>query len=136
MYVALVAALLESQAPITYISHITGHGLLKLMRPSRPLTYRIERLPEVPAVLAFLAEQEGLDAAAAYSTFNMGAGYAVYCRPGAGEDVVASASRLGLGAMLAGRVEEGARQVFLEPVGVHFEGSQLDLSAERADREG
>jgi phosphoribosylformylglycinamidine cyclo-ligase len=136
MYVPLVAALLESRAPITYISHITGHGLLKLMRPSRPLTYRIERLPEVPAVLAFLAEQEGLDAAAAYSTFNMGAGYAVYCRPGAGEGIVESASRLGLDALLAGRVEEGPRQVFLEPVGVRFDGSQLELSVEHAGEQG
>jgi phosphoribosylformylglycinamidine cyclo-ligase len=133
MYVPLVAALLEAQVPITYISHITGHGLLKLMRPARPLTYRIERLPEVPAVLAFLAEQEGLDAASAYSTFNMGAGYAIYCRPGSGADVVACASRLGLEAQLAGRVEDGARQVFLEPVGVHFEGAQLELSAARPD---
>ena len=40
------------------------------------LTYRIERLPEVPEVLSFLVEQAGLDAAAAYSTFNMGSGYA------------------------------------------------------------
>ena len=92
------------------------------MRPARPLTYRIERLPEVPAVLGFLVEQEGLDAAAAYSTFNMGAGYALYCRPGGAEAIVESASRLGLRALLAGRVEEGPRQVILEPVGVRFEG--------------
>ena len=35
----------ERRAPVTYISHITGHGLLKLMRPRSALTYRIERLP-------------------------------------------------------------------------------------------
>src|SRR4051812_14395144 len=88
MYAGLVAALIAQDAPITYISHITGHGLLKLMRPTRPLTYRIECLPEVPTVLAFLVEQAGLDLAAAYSTFNMGAGYALYCRPGAGPAIV------------------------------------------------
>jgi phosphoribosylformylglycinamidine cyclo-ligase len=131
MYAPLVAALLQEGAPVTYISHITGHGLLKLMRPARPLTYRIERLPEVPAVLAFLAAQEGLDAAAAYSTFNMGAGYALYCRAGAGEAIVERAGALGLAALLAGRVEEGPRQVILEPVDVRFEGTQLELSVER-----
>ena len=40
---------LEAELEVTYMSHVTGHGLLKLMRPAKPLTYRIERLPEVPA---------------------------------------------------------------------------------------
>jgi phosphoribosylformylglycinamidine cyclo-ligase len=128
MYVPLVAALLEADVPLTYLSHVTGHGLLKLMRPDRPLRYRIERLPEVPPVLSFLVEQARMDAQAAYSTFNMGAGFALYCSPGAGAGIVATAERLGLGALLAGRVEEGPREVVLEPVGVRFAGERLELS--------
>lgn len=130
MYVPLVAALLEdSDAELSYISHVTGHGLLKLMRPQRPLTYRIERLPRVPAVLEFLVAESGLAPAAAYSTFNMGCGYAIYCRPGGSEAVVAAAGRVGLDAELGGSVEEGPRQVILEPVGVRYDGSELELSA-------
>jgi phosphoribosylformylglycinamidine cyclo-ligase len=128
MYVGLVAALLEQELPLRYISHITGHGLLKLMRPPRPLTYRIERLPQVPAVLSFLVEQARLDAHAAYSTFNMGSGYALYCAPGVGERIAAVAEGLGLSALVAGRVEGGPRQVILEPVGVHFAGEELELA--------
>jgi phosphoribosylformylglycinamidine cyclo-ligase len=128
MYVGLVAALLAQELPLRYISHITGHGLLKLMRPSRALTYRIERLPPVPAVLSFLVEQARLDAHAAYSTFNMGSGYALYCAPGAGEAIVAVATSLGLSAIVAGRVEEGPRQVILEPVDVRFAGEELELA--------
>jgi phosphoribosylformylglycinamidine cyclo-ligase len=129
VYVPLVAAVLEAGLPVTYISHITGHGLLKLMRPPKPLTYRIERLPEVPAVLDFLVSEAAMDSHAAYSTFNMGSGYALYCAPGAGGSVVALADGLGLSAIVAGAVEEGPRQVILEPVGVRFEGSELELSA-------
>lgn len=128
MYVGLVAALLAQELPLRYISHITGHGLLKLMRPSRALTYRIECLPPVPAVLSFLVEQARLDAHAAYSTFNMGSGYALYCAPGAGEAIVAVAASLGLSALVAGRVEEGPRQVILEPVDVRFAGEELELA--------
>jgi phosphoribosylformylglycinamidine cyclo-ligase len=128
MYVGLIAALLAEQLPLHYISHITGHGLLKLMRPSRALTYRIERLPPVPVVLNFLVEQARLDAHAAYSTFNMGSGYALYCALGAGEAIVAIAERLGLSALVAGRVEEGPRQVILEPVGVRFADEELELA--------
>jgi phosphoribosylformylglycinamidine cyclo-ligase len=129
LYTPLVAALIESGVQLTYISHVTGHGLLKLMRPSKALTYRIERLPAVPEVLAFLAEHAGLDAHAAYSTFNMGAGYALYCRGGAGREIVDVAAGLGLDSLLAGRVEQGPRQVLLEPVGVRFEDAELELSA-------
>jgi phosphoribosylformylglycinamidine cyclo-ligase len=129
IYVPLVAALARSALHVTYISHVTGHGLLKLMRPERSFTYRIERLPEVPDVLSFLVSHAGLDAHAAYSTFNMGSGYAVYCASGEGAAVVELAEGLGLTALLAGRVEEGPRQVILEPVGVRFAGEELELSA-------
>jgi phosphoribosylformylglycinamidine cyclo-ligase len=129
MYVALVAELLAARAPLHYISHITGHGLLKLMRPQRELGYVIERLPPVPAVLDLLVAEAGLDAGAAYSTFNMGAGYALYCAAGAGEELVRTAARLGHEAIVAGHVREGPREVLLEPLGVRFAGEQLELSA-------
>jgi phosphoribosylformylglycinamidine cyclo-ligase len=127
IYVPLVAALLEEQLPIVYLSHITGHGLLKLMRPPARLTYRIEALPAVPEVLSFLVERAGLDAEAAHSTFNMGAGFAVYCRPGSAERIVATAQRVGLQALVAGQVEEGPREVVLEPVSIRFQSDQLAL---------
>jgi phosphoribosylformylglycinamidine cyclo-ligase len=131
MYVPLIVALLDADVELTYLSHVTGHGLLKLMRPAKTLTYRIEHLPAVPPVLSFLVEHAGMDAQAAYSTFNMGCGYAVYCSSGSGARVVELARGLGLEALVAGRVEEGPRQVLLEPVGVRFGGERLELSVER-----
>jgi phosphoribosylformylglycinamidine cyclo-ligase len=89
----------------------------------------VQRLPEVPEVLAFLVAESGLDPHAAYSTFNMGSGFALYCRAGGGEEIVRVARELGLEALLAGRVEAGPRQVVLEPVGVRFGGEELELSA-------
>lgn len=127
MYARLVQTLLEREEPVSYISHVTGHGLLKLMRPARPLTYRITALPPVPEVLAFLVEEAGLSPREAYSTFNMGSGYAVYCAAGSGATVAAIAGELGLPAIVAGCVEEGPRQVILEPAGVRYGGSELEL---------
>jgi phosphoribosylformylglycinamidine cyclo-ligase len=129
MYVPLVQALLGSELEVSYLSHITGHGLLKLMRPPRSLTYRISALPPVPEALTFLVERSGLDAHEAYSTFNMGSGYAVYCPSGTGERVVALAQGLGLEAIVAGSVEHGPRQVILEPIGVHYAAGELEFSA-------
>lgn len=128
MYAGLVQALLEQQIQVSYISHITGHGLLKLMRPPSELTYRIRELPPVPEVLQFLVHEAKLDQHAAYSTFNMGSGYAVYCRPGGGEQIVAAAERLGLRATVGGAVETGPRQVIVEPIGVTYSSQELDFS--------
>lgn len=127
IYVKLVEALLRSSIEIHYLSHITGHGLLKLMRPRRELTYRVTELPPVPEVLRFLVEQAEMDPASAYSTFNMGSGFAVYCAQGGGQAVVTEASGLGLDARLAGVVEAGQRRVILSPIEVVFESDDLDL---------
>ncbi len=129
MYVDLVRALLGSGVALKYVSHITGHGLLKLMRPTKPLRYRIRELPPVPEVLEFLVAEAAMNVAEAYSTFNMGAGYALYCAAGAAQEVVEIAAGMGLGAWRAGTVEQGPREVLLEPVGVRFTGSELELSA-------
>ena len=57
LYARLVGGLADADVQVSYLSHVTGHGLLKLMRPSRDLTYRISTLPPVPEVLDFLVEQ-------------------------------------------------------------------------------
>lgn len=132
LYAPLVRALLASELDVHYLSHITGHGLLKLMRPRAELTYSIARLPEVPEVLSFLAKQADMSPAAAYSTFNMGCGFAIYCAAGSGEDVVALASGLGLRAHVAGTVKRGGRRVVLEQIDVTFESGALDLTPRQA----
>lgn len=127
VYVPLVEALIDGAAEVHYASHITGHGLRKLMRAEAELTYRVRELPEVPEVLTFLAEGCALSPHEAYATFNMGAGMALFCATGAGAAVAARARSLGLPALVAGAVEEGPRRVVLEPVGVEYGGGELEL---------
>jgi phosphoribosylformylglycinamidine cyclo-ligase len=128
IYVGLVRRLLEAGVEIHYLSHITGHGLLKLMRPRRQFTYHVTSLPEVPEVLEVLVDQAHISPAEAYSTFNMGCGFAVYCAAGEGGAVVDAASAVGLPAQVAGRVETGSRRVVLEGIGVVLEGGDLNLA--------
>jgi phosphoribosylformylglycinamidine cyclo-ligase len=127
IYTGLVDALVRAELPVHYLSHITGHGLLKLMRPARELTYRIDELPPVPEVLRFLVEQAEMSPRAAYSTFNMGCGFAVYCAAGVGSDVVRLASDCGLRGHVAGVVEEGPRRVVLSELDVVYESEDLDF---------
>ena len=127
IYVPLVAALADTDIRVTYMTHVTGHGLRKLMRPANALTYRITALPDVPPVLDFLVERLAMDARAAFGTFNMGAGFAVYCDAGGGDRVVETAGELGMEAHVAGVVEEGSRRVILEPIDVIYEAEDLEL---------
>jgi phosphoribosylformylglycinamidine cyclo-ligase len=127
IYVDLVEAVQKAGLDVRYASHITGHGLRKVMRADRELTYRITALPTVPSILDWIRHTLGLGDEECYGTFNMGAGFALYCAPGQGEAVVAAARQVGHAALVAGRVEEGPRRVILEPVGVRFDGAELQL---------
>lgn len=125
IYVSLVRELIDAGVSVSYLSHITGHGLRKLMRPARDFTFRITSLLEVPEVLTYVSDRLGFSPEDSYGTFNMGAGFAVYAPDG--ERVVSVAEKVGLRAEVCGRVEEGPRRVVLEPVGVTFESDTLSL---------
>ncbi len=127
IYAGLVRDVLESPVDVHYLSHITGHGLLKLMRPRRELGYEITQLSEVPEVLAFLVHETGMSPTEAYCTFNMGTGFAVYCAAGSGSQVVALARERGMGAHVAGTVVDGPRRVVLAEAAITLEGAALDL---------
>jgi phosphoribosylformylglycinamidine cyclo-ligase len=127
IYVGLVGSLIAESVALHYLSHITGHGLRKLMRADRDLTYRIARLPAVPEALAFVAARAELSDAEAYATLNMGAGFACFVAEGAGGRVVALAEALGLPALVAGQVESGPRRVVIEPIGVEYTAGDLEL---------
>jgi phosphoribosylformylglycinamidine cyclo-ligase len=112
---------------VTYLSHITGHGLRKVMRAKKELTYRINSLPPVPEVLQFIVERTGLSTHEAYGTFNMGAGFAVFCGAGSSRHVIEAAREVGMTAIVAGSVEAGARRVIVEPLAIKYETDELQL---------
>jgi phosphoribosylformylglycinamidine cyclo-ligase len=128
IYVPLVELLLKRNVPVSYLSHITGHGLRKVMRARKELTYRIYKLPPLPEVLQFLVERTGMNPHEAYGTFNMGAGFAVFCAAGSGQDVVDAASEAGMTGIVAGSVATGARRVIIEPLAITYETDELQLS--------
>jgi phosphoribosylformylglycinamidine cyclo-ligase len=127
IYVAVVQSLLEQSVPITYLSHITGHGVRKVMRARRELTYHLTALPPVPEVLSFIVDQAGMDTRSAWGTFNMGIGFAVFCSRGYASKVIAIAGQHGIDAIHGGDVDQGHRQVIIEPLGISFDGSELQL---------
>jgi phosphoribosylformylglycinamidine cyclo-ligase len=127
IYVPLVAELRARGIKPSYLAHVTGHGLRKLMRAPADLVYVIEDLPPVPPVLAFLAEEAAMSERDAYGTFNMGAGWAVYVEREEAGGVVEAAAASGMTARVAGRVEAGERAVELVEKGITYRSDELEL---------
>ena len=110
-----------------YCANITGHGWRKLLRHPAALTYRIHAIPEVTPVLRFMQQHAQHDDREAYSTLNMGAGFALYVDARDAERTVEIARAQGVPALVAGRVEAGPKQLVIEPLGLTFGDDALQL---------
>ena len=127
LYSPVTEALYRAGITPHYSVNITGHGWRKLLRHAAQQRYRIDTLPDVPPVLAFIRERAALDDRAAYSTFNMGAGFALFVAAGDAEQTVAVAQAQGVNAWLAGRVEAGPKELRIEPLDLTFASADLQL---------
>lgn len=127
LYGPLVQALQRAGIDLHYAVHVTGHGWRKLMRAPQPLSYVVESLPPVPPIFGVLTRAAAMDAAEAYGTFNMGAGFAFFVAGAEAERAIAVARAAGTELLAAGRVEEGRRRVSLRPLGITFEGESLQI---------
>lgn len=127
LYSPVTEAAFEAGISLRYIANITGHGWRKIMRHPGRFTYRITEAPPVPEVLRFMVDQTRQTPEEAYGSLNMGAGFALFVRPEDGDAAVACAEAQGVRAWVAGVVEDGPRQVVIEPLGVSLSGESLAL---------
>jgi phosphoribosylformylglycinamidine cyclo-ligase len=129
LYAPVMAAVWATGITPHYCVNVTGHGWRKLMRHPGEFTYRLAQVPPVPPVLEFLRRELALDAAEAYGSLNMGAGFALYVASGDAQHVVRAARSSGIDAWIAGAVEPGPRRVVIQPIGVTYEADTLHLRA-------
>jgi phosphoribosylformylglycinamidine cyclo-ligase len=127
LYSPVTEALWAAGITPHYCANITGHGWRKLLRHPATLTYRVHTLPPVPPVLKFIQEQARHDDRDAYGTLNMGAGFALFVTPADAPRCVEIAQSLGIGARIAGQVEQGPKRLLIEPLGIEFGGEELQL---------
>ncbi|MBA4108225.1 MAG: phosphoribosylformylglycinamidine cyclo-ligase [Leptothrix sp. (in: Bacteria)] len=127
LYSPVTEALAAAGINPHYCANVTGHGWRKLLRHPKQLTYRITQVPTVTPVLAFMQRECQLDDQEAYGTLNMGAGFALYVAAGDAQRVVDISKSLGIDAIIAGRVEEGPKQVVIEPLNVVYGADELQL---------
>jgi len=127
LYSPVTEALYRAGVVPHYAANITGHGWRKLLRHPAQHAYRIHTLPDVPAVLSFIQHHARQDDREAYSTLNMGAGFALFVANADAERTVAVAESLGVRAWVAGEVQEGSKRLLIEPLGIEFGDADLQL---------
>lgn len=121
VYVPAARALWAAGVPVRGMVHISGGGLLNLLRLAAPVGYVLDALPEPPAVFAALAS---VPVAERYATFNMGIGLCVVVAAG---DADAAIDAMGEGSVI-GRVVDGPdRRVEVPSVGLVGRGDAFSL---------
>jgi phosphoribosylformylglycinamidine cyclo-ligase len=127
LYSPVTEALWRAGIAPRYCANITGHGWRKLLRHPAALTYRIHSVPPVTPVLRFMQQHARQDDREAYSTLNMGAGFALFVKAGDAQRTVEVAKSQGVDAIVAGSVEAGPKQLLIEPLGIRFGDDDLQL---------
>ncbi len=127
LYSPVTEALWKAGIAPHYCANITGHGWRKLLRHPSALTYRIHTVPPKTAVLDFIQRQAGQDDREAYSTLNMGAGFAIFVKAEDAERTAQIARDCGIEAWVAGSVESGEKQLLIEPLHIRFSEDDLAL---------
>lgn len=127
LYSPVSEALAKSGIYPRYCVNVTGHGWRKLLRHPGSFTYRVHTVPPVPPVLRFIQHHAGLDDQEAYSTLNMGAGFAYFVTAQEAQATVEIAQACGVPAWVAGTVEAGPKQLLIEPLGLRYSADDLQL---------
>lgn len=127
LYSPVTEALFRAGITPHYCANITGHGWRKLLRHPGRFTYRIDQVPPVTPVLRFIQQHARQDDREAYGTLNMGAGFALFVRGEDAQRTVDVARGQGIDAWVAGRVEDGEKQLLIEPLNIRFGDDDLQL---------
>ena len=91
IYVRAALDLLRSDIPVHGLAHITGGGLLNLLRLNERVGFTIEDPLPVPPIIALVQERGEVADAEAWEVFNMGCGF-VAVVPAASADAAADCS--------------------------------------------
>jgi phosphoribosylformylglycinamidine cyclo-ligase len=78
IYVREVMALLDAGLQVKALAHVTGDGLLNLLRiAARDVGFVLDSLPEPQPVFGLIAERGSIAPCEMYATFNMGVGFCI-----------------------------------------------------------
>lgn len=129
IYAHVIQELLHANLDLHYISNITGHGLRKIMRARGNFTYRVDKIFEPQELFIFIQKHTGLSDYEIYGTYNMGQDYAIFLPEKDIQKAQQIIKKNKFESLDAGYIEDGERQVIIEPKNIVFKGESLQLKA-------
>ena len=127
LYSPVTEALAAAGIAPHYCANITGHGWRKLLRHPATLPIASTRCPTCRRCCVHPRAGGPGATRAAYGTFNMGAGFALFVAADDAARALEVAQAQGVRAWHAGSVEAGRSELIIEPLGLVFSGNELQL---------
>ncbi len=125
IYVRGILELLESDIPVHGLAHITGDGVLNLLRIGSGVGYEISSPLPVPPIFDLIASRGEVDAAEMWEVFNMGCGFCVIVPAEAAQDAAAALDPHHPGTAVIGALTAASGSVKL--TGLELEGDSEGL---------
>jgi phosphoribosylformylglycinamidine cyclo-ligase len=107
IYVPEVMAMLDAGVAVKGLAHISGGGLLNLLRLDANVGYRFDAMPPVPAIFGTIEREGNVDRREMYRVFNMGIGFCAIVDPASVDAAIAAAASVEGHAFVAGTVVSG-----------------------------
>jgi phosphoribosylformylglycinamidine cyclo-ligase len=118
IYVRAVLDLLRSGLPVHGLAHITGGGVLNLLRLNTDIGFEIADPLPVPAVIELVRQHGDVADAEMWEVFNMGCGFCAVVPETAADDAAARLAAHHPGTRRIGTVTDRAGQVEIAPAGL------------------
>jgi len=120
IYVRAVLELLRGDVPVHGLAHITGDGVLNLLRLSDHVGFTLDAPLRVPGVFGLIAERGRIEPREMWRVFNMGCGFCCVVPTDRAAEAVAGLARHHSGAAVIGRVTDRAGEIALPSIGLEF----------------
>jgi len=129
IYVKAVLALLRSEIEVRGLAHITGGGLMNLLRIGTGIGYEIREPLPVPAVFELIAALGGVPPADMWEVFNMGCGLVAMVPADQAAAAVQLLSGFHPGTAVIGAVTDRAGSIEVPPLGIRGDATLGKLAA-------
>jgi len=81
IYVPVILEIMEKVAGVKAFAHITGDGLLNLLRVESQVSFVIDHLPDPSPIFRLIQEKGGISHREMFQVFNMGIGFCIVSAP-------------------------------------------------------
>jgi phosphoribosylformylglycinamidine cyclo-ligase len=118
IYVRAVLELLRSDLPVHGLAHITGGGLLNLLRIGKGVGYEIDVPLPVSPIFSLIEQRGAVSPAEMWEVFNMGCGFCVMVPAESADRTVSRLATHHPGTAVIGRLTSQAGEVSVPPLGL------------------